>query len=49
MDNRRDEMTKYLLSQKPTVMTVEKYNNNTPMVFLKKSKEFFNDVPLRRP
>lgn len=46
MDNGRDEMTKYLQSQKSTVMTTERYNDNTPMVFLKKkSKESFNDLP----
>jgi hypothetical protein len=40
-----DEMTKYLMSQKPTVINIEKYEK-LPMIFLKnKSKENFNDLP----
>jgi hypothetical protein len=46
MDNRRDEMTKYLMSQEPRVIVTESYNN-MPMVFLKKkkSKENFEELP----
>ena len=45
MDDKRDEMTKYLMSQKPKAIVTERYNNKLPMVFLKKSKESFDELP----